>query len=465
MDGKRHKYALRLTRSESDGAQHAAAGALTLTVPSEVHNPPESVLGVAVSHVDALNDRPTAVANSTGRGGKLTLIVAVVLFFVALGWVAPFSRFDEAYDLNVYRNGGIAVLRGGDPYNEPPHYVGPYFTYPPFAAVLFSSLDALTLSEDRIVAIVVSLACLPLLAALSIRAEHPVAQLGDPALWTVILAATSMGLLLEPVISTLAFGQVNLLLALFVMTDLLPRRRRLPQGVLVGVAAGVKLVPGLFLVYLLLTRQVRAATWAAGTFAVTVAVGFVATPEGAWRYWTRYIFDPSRAGPIGYVGNQSLRAALTRLGDSPGEVRPLWLVSSLVVLALGLQISVRFRRSGRDLAAVCTVALAGLLVSPISWNHHWVWALPIALLLLVSRDTVGRWTWKLVGVAWSLLFCLAPIWWVPNPFAQVPHRVGQQLASNSYTIAGLLMLLCLGLLAHHIDARATYWRRGREMNQ
>jgi alpha-1,2-mannosyltransferase len=384
----------------------------------------------------------------------LLLIVALALFLVALGWVAPFSRFDEAYDLNVYRNGGIAVLHGGEPYNEPPHYVGPYFTYPPFAAVAFTPLAVLPLAVDRIVAIVVSLACLLLLAVLPIRAEHPAARLGEPALWTVVLAATAIGLLLEPVISTLGFGQVNLLLALFVVADLLPRPRALPQGVLIGVAAGVKLVPGLFVVYLLLTRRLQGAAWAAGTFALTVAVGFVLMPAAAWTYWTRYVFDPSRAGPIGYVGNQSLRAALTRLLNDPDEVRIVWLISALVVLVVGLWAGLRLHRGGRELAALCAVALVGLLISPISWNHHWVWALPIALLLLVGRDTVGHRGWMAVGVAWCLLFFLAPIWWVPNPFAPVPHAIWRQLASDSYTIAGVLMLLALAVLAHFVDARS-----------
>ena len=393
------------------------------------------------------------VAGSADRSTTRLLIVALVLFLVTLVWVAPFTRFDEAYDLNVYRNGGIAVLHGGEPYSEPPHYVGPHFTYPPFASVAFTPLALLPLSADRVLMIIVSLACVVLLALLSVCAERP-ARLDDPGLWTVVLAAAAIGLVLEPVMSTLSFGQVNLLLAVLVVTDLVPRRRVLPQGVLIGLAAGLKLVPGLFIVYLLLTRRLRAAAWASGTFAVTVAVGFAVMPAAAWTYWTRYAFDPSRAGPIGYVGNQSLRAVLARLLDDPGLLRGLWLAFALVVLVAGLWIAVLLQRRDRELAAVCAVALTGLLVSPISWQHHWVWALPIAVLLLVGGDTAGRRGWTAVGVAWCLLFCLAPIWWVANPFLPAPRSGWRVLTSNSYTVAGVLMLFALGVLAHRIDARS-----------
>jgi alpha-1,2-mannosyltransferase len=396
---------------------------------------------------------PRVAGGSVDRGAGLLLIVALVLFFVALGCVAPFSRFNEAYDLNVYRNGAIAVLHGGEPYSEPSHYVGPYFTYPPFAALAFTPLALLSLGADRILAIGGSLVCLLLLALLAVRAEHPV-RLDDPALWTVVLAVAAVGLLLEPVISTLGFGQINLLLAVLVAADLLARRRILPQGVLVGIAAGVKLVPGLFIVYLLLTRQLRAAAWMAGTFAVTVAFGFAVMPAAAWTYWTRYAIDPSRAGHIGYVGNQSLQAALARLLCNQHEARTLWLVFGLASVAAGLFIGVRLHSHGRELAAMCAVALAGLLASPISWDHHWVWALPVAVLLLIGRDTAGRRFWTTIGVLWCLLFCLAPIWWVPNPFAPVPHSVGLLLSSNSYAIAGVLMLFALGVLAHRIEARS-----------
>jgi alpha-1,2-mannosyltransferase len=402
---------------------------------------------------DVVAGSPEPSASSTDRRTTRLLIAAVILLLVVFGWLAPFSSFAQSYDLNVYRNGGIAVAHGHDPYGEPPHYVGPYFTYPPFAAVAFTPLALLPLGVDRVLVTIVSLACVLLLALLSVRAERP-ARLDDQRLWTVVLAAAAIGLLLEPVRSTLQFGQINLLLATLVVADLVPRRRVLPQGVLIGVAAGMKLVPALFIVYLLLTHRLRAAAWAAGAFAATVATGFAVMPPAAGKYWTRYVFDTARAGPTGYVGNQSLRAVLTRLMGDSDHMRITWLIFCLVVVMAGLWIAVRLHGRDRELAAICAVALTGLLVSPISWQHHWVWALPIAVLLLVGGDTAGRKGWATAGVLWCLFFCEAPIWWVANPFAPAPRSGWRMLATNSYVLAGVAMLFALGFLARRLDARS-----------
>ena len=404
---------------------------------------------------------PATSASSADRRTTLLLLTAVVLLLVVFGWLAPFSRFDQAYDLNVYRNGGITVAHGGDPYTEPLHYVGPYFTYPPFASVAFTPLALLPLGVDRILVMIGSLCCVVLLALLSVHAERPI-RLDDQGLWTVVLAAAAIGLLLEPVRSTLGFGQINLLLTVLIVADLVPRRHVLPQGVLIGCAAGMKLVPALFIVYLLLTHRRRAAAWAAGAFAATVAIGFAVMPAAAWRYWTRYVFDTARAGPTSYVGNQSLRAVLARLMVDADHMRVAWVVLSLVALVAGLWIAVTLHSRERELAAICAVALTGLLVSPISWDHHWVWALPIAVLLLLGRDTGGRRLWAAVGVLWCLVFCWAPIWWVASPFAPAPRSGWWLVGTNSYVVAGVAMLFVLGVLARRI-ARTELRSRPRQL--
>ena len=375
----------------------------------------------------------------------LSLIAAALLFVVVLAWLAPFSRFDETYDLRVYRTGAVAVAHGIDPYSEPAHYGGPFFTYPPFAAAVFIPLAPLPLEVDRVVVTALSLVCVVVLALLAVRAERP-ARLDDQRLWATVLVAAAIGLLLEPVRSTLSFGQVDLMLAVLVVADLVPRRRILPQGVLIGLAAGVKLVPGLFIVYLLLTRRLRAAAWACWTFAATVAVGFVVMPGAATEYWTRFAFDSAHIGRLDYVGNQSLLALVKRLVDDRTVLYVAWLILTLAVLVIGLWIAVRLHGRGRELAAVCAVALTGLLVSPVSWEHHWVWALPVAVLLLIGADTAGRWGWRVVGLLWSLLFCLAPIWWVPDRFDYDARYGGWRLlASNSYVLAGAAMLVAIGV--------------------
>ena len=84
-------------------------------------------------------------------------------------------------------------------------------------------------------------------------------------------------LALEPVWQNLTFGQVNLFLMLAVLVDLLRPERRW-TGVLLGLAAGVKLAPLVLVVMLVLVGGRMAAGRAIATFAGTVLVGFVVMP-------------------------------------------------------------------------------------------------------------------------------------------------------------------------------------------
>ena len=177
----------------------------------------------------------------------------------------------------------------------------------------------------------------------------------------------------------LTFGQVNLLLMLAVLVDLLRPERRW-SGVLVGIAAGVKLTPLVFVVLLVLVGRRAAAGRAVLAFAGTVAVGFAVAPASAATYWTDRLVDAGRVGPPALAHNQSVYGALTRLLDGPPPTL-LWLAVagplSLAVLVVG---AAWWRRGDRVLGT-CLGAMAMLIASPVSWSHHWVWAVPVALVL------------------------------------------------------------------------------------
>ena len=101
---------------------------------------------------------------------------------------------------------------------------------------------------------------------------------------------------------------------LAVLVDLVGPERRW-SGVLVGIAAGVKLTPLLFVVLLVLVGRRTAAGRAVAAFAGTVAIGFAAMPGAAAAYWTHGLFDASRVGPPALAHNQSVYGALSRLLD------------------------------------------------------------------------------------------------------------------------------------------------------
>ncbi len=142
-------------------------------------------------------------------------------------------------------------------------------------------------------------------------------------------------------------------------------------------AAGIKLVPLIFIPYLLLTRRFRAAAVASGAFAATVAAGFVVAPADSARWWLGGLFfNGGRTGFVGWEGNQSLRALLTRLAGSVAGAEPVWLAVALVTAVAGLACAALLDRAGHPLPGLLACALTGLLVSPISWDHHWVWIVP-----------------------------------------------------------------------------------------
>ena len=157
------------------------------------------------------------------------------------------------------------------------------------------------------------------------------------------------------------------------------------SGVLVGLAAGIKLTPLVFVVFLVLIGRRVAATRAVLTFGATVLVGFVVMPASAAAFWTEAVWDPERVGGTEYIRNQSLLGAMTRiLGSEPSTL--VWLVVAVPVSAAVLTVAAVLWRDGARDAGLCLAAAAMLLASPISWDHHWVWGVP-ALLVLAAGAT------------------------------------------------------------------------------
>jgi alpha-1,2-mannosyltransferase len=294
------------------------------------------------------------------------------------------------------------------------------------------------------------------------------------ALLGMTLLLTGVTFWFEPVQQALHLGQIEIVLMAAVTWDRCQPATRRWKGVATGIAAGIKLVPLLFIVYLLLTRRPRAAAVSAGAFAVTVLAGFAVLPGPSARWWLDgYFLDASKTGFVGASVNQSLRGVITRFAGSVAGGTALWLVAALVVAATGLWAAVRLHRSGQEFAGLMTCALTALLVCPISWDHHWVWMAPgLALVVDTARRSVSpanqprptsRRFWILVTACLVGVFAAWPRshggqWvWLPGgllnmvpgsyfPYGDKPgyveyHWYGSELIlGNSYVIAGLCLL-------------------------
>ncbi|MGZ7015166.1 MAG: glycosyltransferase 87 family protein, partial [Acidimicrobiales bacterium] len=344
-------------------------------------------------------------------------------------------------DLDVYRIGAGVWRHGGDLYaTMRATRVGLSlpFTYPPIAAVLLSPLTLVPYAVATAGLTLISIAMLAVVLAVFLR------SLGMPGrrLWWGLGAIMPVALFIEPVQANLSFGQVNIALMLLVTLDCLLPRTRWPRGVLVGIAAAIKLTPAVFVLFFLVRRDFRAARNALASFVVTTAVGFVLAWSSSVKYWSGTVFDSSRIGGVGYVGNQSVQSVLARAGLHGATATAAWILLSIGVVALVVRSMSRAVEAGQVAPALVLNAFGVLLISPISWTHHWVWIGP-ALICLVALAWRGRvWiplAFAAVGLA---LFCTGPQWKLPQGGdAELSWSWGQQLIGSCYVWYGLAVLV------------------------
>jgi len=350
---------------------------------------------------------------------------APVLALVVAAAVAGALRGDLT-DLLVYQHAGRAVLDGLPVLQSSDPVTGLPFTYPPFAAVVMVPLAPM---PAWLAAGLWTGASVGALAAVVVVVRR---ALGRAAPGWLVVLLTGGALAMEPVWQNLTFGQINLFLMLAVLVDLVRPERRW-SGVLVGIAAGVKLTPLVFLVLLLLVGRPAAAGRAAVTFAGTVAVGFVVMPGSAATYWADGLVDAGRVGPPALAHNQSVYGALTRLLDGPPPTWAWLAVAGPLSLAV-LVAGAGWWRRGDRVIGTCLGGVAMLLASPISWSHHWVWVVPVALVLWER----SRWA----GAAWTAVFVARPVVWPPYGqgreygWSAVEHVVG-----HAYLLAALALAL------------------------
>ncbi|WP_433547735.1 glycosyltransferase 87 family protein [Streptomyces sp. CA-294286] len=352
-------------------------------------------------------------------------------------------------DLTVYRAEGAAVLAGGDLYDLRVTAANLPMTYPPFAGLLFTPLALLDEGLLRTLVTAGNLALLMALVHLSLRL---VGRGGT----VVTLWVASVAVWCEPVWTTLRYGQINLLLVVAVLWDLTRDDRHRWAGVGIGLAAAVKLTPGLFVAFLLLTGLIqvhRVGTWldnvwlrraavSCAAFLAATCASAVALPADSWTFWTRMVIASGRVGNVEDTANQSLSGVLARLLHT-GEPGAWWAVTAAVAAVVGLYTAADVALRGERAQAVLICATTALLISPISWSHHWVWCVPLLVLLAAEtvrnegRGRAGAW------MAGSVFFSYA-LWAVPHGKQGRPElhqNVGEFALSALYPAVGLVFLL------------------------
>lgn len=362
-------------------------------------------------------------------------------------------------DLEVYRDGSLSLLLGRDVYSwltASPQWLP--FTYPPFAALLGLPLALVpfrvagwgwTALQLFLLWVSTGVAFRPFLDRFGHRAPLVQGAVAAVLVWCL------------PVAEGIRFGQVNAVVVALCLVDVARRTPRLwPRGVLVGVAAAVKLTPGVFWVHWAVSRRWRPLVASVGATAAVTGLTFLLAPAASATFWTDALLDPGRLGPNAGTSNQSLRGAMLRLWPGGASVAgpgagfsPAWLVVVLVVAACGFAVSRRLEQRGERVAVVAVVGMLAVLLSPVSWVHHVHWGIVVVGALLGDARRPVRVVAALVALA-TLLARLP--WWGANALAtgDLPRWLARAMQSG-YTLFALAAVAALWwLLVHRPDAGA-----------
>lgn len=397
-------------------------------------------------------DAPSHLGN-----GKAVTTAATVLGWVLLSLSCYPMLFTKEggdrfkFDAWIYHQALTHWWQGGDLYHWwafPNDHLYP-FTYPPFAAWLLSPL---TLGDNRAAQVLLTLAT-PVCTALTVLLLARVLQL--PERWLGVVTpwgALAACLLLEPFIKTIEYGQVNAILLLLVSVDLLalrpggPLERLAPaRGALCGLAAAIKLTPAIAVLVLLVRREWRAATVMSLTALAATGLGALLFPAETWEFFTQAMLDPTRAGDAEYAGNQNLRALLVRLVPAAIE-RPLWALSVVAAVLAACLLARRLERLRAQgcpealvlLTQTCVVMTLGLLVSPISWSHHWVWGLPTLVALGALARRLRSQALLATAACGLTLLVMAMHWWLPeHEHVELYWPLWAKVTGSSYTLWAL----------------------------
>ncbi|WP_262287415.1 glycosyltransferase family 87 protein [Micromonospora sp. MA102] len=380
------------------------------------------------------------------QGARRTIAQVVAVVALA-GAVTAFLSVAAVrhgfFDLKVYygaltfwvHDGGeiYDFLKGGTQYG---------FTYPPFAALVMLPMAYLPWWA----AITVSVAATVVVSAVVIWwLLDPVARRAGWTRWFALAVALCLAAAYEPMRETVNFGQVNMLLLFLVAVDLLrllPARSRW-AGVGIGLATAIKLTPGIFIVYLLVTGRWRAALTAIGAAAAATLVAAALFPDASREFWTEALWNTDRVGELAFVSNQSLRGVVARLHpEHPSTVA--WLALVLATLVVWGWRSRAAVAAGDEATGLALTGATMCLVSPVTWVHHLVWLLP-GLILLVDNGMAAparslRRRLLLAATLVGYAFLTSRIVWAwEKDFTGVDGFLG----SNTYVWISLALLLAL----------------------
>ncbi|MCP3801447.1 glycosyltransferase 87 family protein [Allokutzneria sp. A3M-2-11 16] len=380
------------------------------------------------------SNAPNAALACAGAAGVRTKAVVWAGVGVGLAVLAALVVMagDGLVDLQVYRAGGDAVLRGLPLYGPDFPYTTPAladlpFTYPPFAALLFAPFGLLSWPVSMVVMTVIGALALCAACVITARVYLPLASALPVGAGLAVVCV-----FLEPMRANITFGQINLVLMLLVVADCLLPRTPWPRGLLIGIAAAIKLTPAAFVLFFLVRKQWKPILMALGGFFGATAAAFLVLPSTSVQYWTFTVFSTERIGSVIYGDNQSLRGLHARM-----QLDWYWLpIAAVLVIAATWFVAYKLR--DRALPSLLIVATGALLASPVSWEHHWSWVAPALVGVAIVGWQRRNWWGALVLLPFALgLYRFAR----RGGGVEVHWTITERVIGEAYVYTGLAVLI------------------------
>ncbi|MFD4367372.1 glycosyltransferase family 87 protein [Rhodococcus sp. NPDC058521] len=361
----------------------------------------------------------------------LIAVGTIISLFMIVDYVVE-AATGYLMDLSVFRDAGGAFLHGLPLYSDDfPSTSGFRFIYAPFAAILFAPMADVNQTALQVGWCAMNL----VLVWWTLKMVFAKLQFQRSSM--VALATLGPVLLLEPMRSNFAFGQVNIILMALVVADLtgvIPRRFR---GIAIGLATAIKITPGAFLLVLLVRRDFRSVGRSIGAVLATILLGFWVLPDSSKWFWTAEFFSTGRAGPPTFFRNQAITGLLARLGADGMLESVLWGLAVMIVVAATAWAAYRFSRAGEHVVALGIVALGSLLAAPIAVTHHWTYSILLVPLLLAPQYRSWR---PLIGIA-TVIWLIGPNYVLNTETSGwVEGAVVELVGSSQCLIAMVLMV-------------------------
>lgn len=386
---------------------------------------------------------------------RWALLIAVVAWLAAAGAIAymvsrglALPGWRRMVDLRVYRNGALTVLHGGELYDMRSQGNLP-FTYPPAAAILAMPLTLVPWKAAMLVWL--AMVYVPLGIVIWFAFRPLLARAGEyaPAVLGVLLGLCAF---LIPLRQELHYGQIDIFLVALCVLDCAVHRPGWPRGALIGLATAIKLVPGVFIVYLLITGRRRAAAVSVATMALVSGLAWAIAPADSSRYWTKIIFNARRFGPNAQAANQSLRGILMRFFFPAVPPVALWVGLALVVGVLGFAAARAVRDHGSELGGVAITGLLAAVLSPVAWIHHLCWIV-LALGVIIGDGRNGRRVATAIGVG-AIFTVPVPVWGKKLWLAHEAPTLVCRLLEDTFGLAAIAAIVIIFRLSRDTGREA-----------